>query len=91
MPDPSSNSCSLVPPVPESNTLLASDEDKNYDCEPTVMGLRSSSAESIFGVTPSESSCAQDSMPLLGPCDVGSLKVSLNLCGLSDDDKCDAS
>ena len=90
--NPSSCSLAIVPPVPpESNTSLPSDDDENSDCEPTVMGLPSSSAESIFDDhgTLSESSCAQQSIPLpvLGPCDVGSLKVSLNLCGLSDDDK----
>ena len=36
-------------PVPESNTSLPSDDDENYDCGRTVMGLPSSSAESIFG------------------------------------------
>ena len=91
---PTPSSCSLViePPFsPESNTSLPSHDNENSDCEPTVMGLPSSSAESIFDDhgTPSESSCAQQSIPLpvLGTCDVGSLKVSLNLCRLSDDDK----
>ena len=37
-----------MPPVPESNSLLPSDNDENYDCEPTIMGLLSLSSESSF-------------------------------------------